>query len=57
MILDTTQENDFVLDPFCGSGTSAFAAKKLNRNFIGFELNDKYFDVIQERKNTLFIDI
>ncbi len=57
MILDTTNENDFVLDPFCGSGTSAFAAKKLNRNFIGFELNDKYFDVIEERKNKLFIDI
>ena len=58
MILDTTNENDFVLDPFCGSGTTGFAAKKLNRNFIGFELNQEYFEVIKKRKETLqFIDL
>lgn len=39
----TTQENQVVLDPFMGSGTTAVASKALNRNFIGFELNKEYY--------------
>ena len=38
----TTQENQLILDPFMGSGTTAVAAKMLRRNFIGFETNPKY---------------
>jgi len=38
----TTQENQIVLDPFMGSGTTALAAKILNRQFIGFEANVEY---------------
>ena len=38
----TTQENQVVLDPFMGSGTTAVASKALTRNFIGFELNKGY---------------
>ena len=38
----TTQENQIVLDPFMGSGTTAVAAKLLKRNFIGFESNAEY---------------
>ena len=34
----TTQENQTVLDPFMGSGTTALAARRLNRHFIGFEI-------------------
>ena len=33
---------DTVLDPFLGSGTTAFVAKTLGRNFIGFELNSSF---------------
>jgi DNA modification methylase len=33
-----------VLDPFIGSGTTAFAAMELGRNFLGFEMNEEYFD-------------
>jgi len=42
-------ENGIVLDPFMGSGTTAVVARKLNRNYIGFELNSKYVK-IAERK-------
>ena len=38
----TTQENQIVFDPFMGSGTTAVAAIKLKRNFIGFEINSEY---------------
>ena len=42
-------ENDLVLDPFMGSGTTGVACKNLNRNFIGIELDKNYFDVAKER--------
>jgi len=45
----TTQENQIVLDTFMGSGTTAVAAKKLNRQFIGFEISETYFDKSMER--------
>jgi len=45
----TTQENQTVLDPFIGSGTTAVAAKILNRNFIGFEINPEYCNVANNR--------
>ena len=38
----TTREGQIVLDPFIGSGTTALAAKALNRNYIGFEMNQEY---------------
>ena len=45
----TTSENQIVLDPFVGSGTTAVAAKKLNRNFIGIEISDEYFKIAKAR--------
>jgi site-specific DNA-methyltransferase (adenine-specific) len=38
-----------VLDPFMGSGTTAVAAKRWGRNFVGFELNKDYCDIIANR--------
>lgn len=38
-----TQENDLVLDPFAGSGTSCIAAYELNRHYLGIEKKDEYF--------------
>jgi site-specific DNA-methyltransferase (adenine-specific)/site-specific DNA-methyltransferase (cytosine-N4-specific) len=37
-----TQEGDFVLDPFAGSGTTLFAARELNRNSLGIEIDEQY---------------
>ena len=43
-IVSWSNENDIILDPFIGSGTTAIAAIKEKRNFIGFELNKEYYD-------------
>ena len=56
LIGNSTQEGDVVLDPFMGSGTTAIAAMRENRHFIGFELEKKYYDIgckriEEERKN------
>ncbi|MDM8519712.1 site-specific DNA-methyltransferase [Anaerolineales bacterium HSG6] len=45
----TTQENQIVLDPFMGSGTTAVAAKLLKRRFVGFEANVEYYQKSLER--------
>lgn len=44
-------EGETVLDPFMGSGTTGLACKNLNRNFIGIELDEKYFKIAKERLN------
>lgn len=43
-ILSWTNPGDIVLDPFIGSGTTAFAAIELGRKYLGFEMNEEYFD-------------
>jgi len=42
-------ENDIVLDPFMGSGTTAVACLKLKRNYIGFEISKEYCDLAEKR--------
>jgi site-specific DNA-methyltransferase (adenine-specific) len=49
----TTQEEQIVLDPFCGSGSTLVATKKLNRNYIGIEFNKEFCDIANERLNNL----
>jgi site-specific DNA-methyltransferase (adenine-specific) len=41
--------NETVLDPFMGSGTTALAARKLNRNSIGYEINPEYIPIIKRK--------
>jgi len=52
----SSNEGDTVLDPFMGSGTTAVACKQLRRNFIGFELSQKYVDIANKRlsQETIF---
>jgi DNA modification methylase len=44
-----TKENDLILDPFIGSGSMAVACSQLNRNFIGFEINQNYVKLANKR--------
>lgn len=44
-----TDDGGVILDPFMGSGTTAVAAKNTNRNYIGWEQNDEYFNIAEER--------
>ena len=49
IILAGTNENEIVLDPFMGSGTTAVVAKKLNRHYLGSELNPDYIRIAEKR--------
>lgn len=51
LIENSSKENDIVLDCFLGSGTTAVACKELNRQYIGFEIDKKYFEIAQDRLN------
>ena len=44
LVIASSNEGMLVLDPFMGSGTTAVAARKLRRYFIGFEVDKKYYD-------------
>ena len=51
LIKTYTNEGETVLDNTFGSGSTGVAAVNLNRNFIGIEMNDKYFDIASKRIN------
>lgn len=48
-ILSWSNENDFVFDPFLGSGTTGLAALKNHRKFIGTEISEEYFNIAKKR--------
>ncbi len=49
IILASTKENDIVLDPFNGSGTTGIACKILNRNYIGIDNDEEYLNLTKKR--------
>ena len=49
ILVSSTNKGDTVLDPFLGSGTTAVMAKKLQRNFIGFEQDKEYIKLAKKR--------
>jgi len=53
LIKTFSNENDLVVDLTMGSGSTGVAAKNTNRDFIGIELNDKYFEIAENRINNL----
>lgn len=52
-IRNSSDEGDIVFDPFMGSGSTAIAALSSGRNYLGFELDEKYYDIAIERLNGL----
>lgn len=53
LIKTYTNEGETVLDNTMGSGTTGVACKNLNRNFIGIELDEKYFNIAKERIDSI----
>ena len=49
LVLLLTDDNDLVLDPFMGSGTTGIACKNLGRDFIGMEIDKEYFEIAKQR--------
>ena len=49
ILLASTNKNDFIFDPFLGTGTTAVVAKKLCRNYFGIEKEKKYFNTAKQR--------
>lgn len=49
IIYNSSNENEIVLDPFIGSGTTAVACKHLKRKFIGFEISEEYHKIATKR--------
>ena len=48
-IIEILPDDKIIIDPFMGSGTTGIACKKLGRNFIGIELDEKYFKIAKNR--------
>ncbi len=54
-IIGILPEDYTILDPFMGSGTTGVACKLLGRDFIGIELDKKYFKIAEQRINNGFV--
>lgn len=50
-LINHSSEGSTIFDPFMGSGSTGVACKNLNRNFIGIELNEEYYDISLKRIN------
>lgn len=53
LILDNTNENDLIIDCCMGSGSTGIVTLQNNRDFIGIELDENYFNIAKERINNL----
>lgn len=53
LIENSSKENDVVIDPFMGIGSTGVACSNTNRKFIGIEIDNKYFDIAQSRLHIL----
>ena len=56
LILNSSEENDLVLDCFMGSGSTGVACIETNRRFFGVEIEKGYFDIAEKRMSGVYID-
>lgn len=56
-ISNSSNENDVVLDPFVGSGSTGIACIEENRKFIGVEIDEQYFKIAEERMKTRYREV
>jgi site-specific DNA-methyltransferase (adenine-specific) len=56
LIKQSTSLGDLVLEPFMGIGSTCIAAKNINRNYIGIELDEKYYDIAVKRINNYKVE-
>ena len=56
LILASSNPGDIVFDPFLGSGSTAVTAKKLNRHFVGIEMNEQYCVWVEKRLEMANVD-
>ena len=56
LIADYSKEGDLVLDPFLGSGTTCYCAKKLLRKSIGIEIEEKYCEIAAKRCSQMVME-
>lgn len=50
-IRNSSSENDIIFDPFCGTGSTLVAAKELRRQYLGYEIDEEYFDIAVDKLN------
>jgi site-specific DNA-methyltransferase (adenine-specific) len=55
-IVNSTNENDIILDCFMGSGSTGVACMNTNRKFIGIELDNNYFNIASKRIEEAFLN-
>lgn len=51
-IANSSEEGDLVFDPFSGTGSTLIASKELGRNYLGYEIDEEYFNIAIERLST-----
>jgi len=49
-------QNDVILDPFNGVGTTTSVAKKLNRKYLGIDISQEYCNIAQKRTNNVLVE-
>lgn len=55
LVINSTNEGDKVLDPFCGSGSTLLACKQTNRDYYGIEIDEKYYNIAKKRLENEFV--
>lgn len=53
IIMASTKENQWILDPFCGSSTTGIAANLLNRRFLGLDKQEEFLDISKNRREEI----